>query len=162
MLTWHQVGAGIRIPPNSSRILAQYGLKDQFLQKVVWPQHFAFRRYATGQLLGTTPLHPLLSGKYGSPYWLIHRADFQAILFDAAKAVGVDIRLGCYVVSVDVSGPRAMLASGETLQGDVVIGADGIRSPTRKALLGPRNVEAAPTGQPSRSKSCRRTRTQPT
>lgn len=111
---------------------------------MVWPQHFAFRRYATGQVLGTTPLHPHLSEKYGSPYWLIHRADFQALLFDAAKALGVEIRLGCYVESIDVSGPTVKLATGETLTGDVVIGADGIRSRTREAILGAKNVEPNP------------------
>ncbi|KAI8724227.1 FAD-binding-3 domain-containing protein [Fusarium sp. LHS14.1] len=138
-----EVGAGIQIPPNSSRILCSYGLKDKFLEKVVWPQHFAFKRYATGRLLGTTPLHPHLSEKYGSPYWLIHRADFQGLLFDAAKELGVDIRLGCYVESVNVDDPSVKLASGETLAADLVVGADGIRSKTREALLG-RIVEPNP------------------
>ncbi|CAG9957077.1 unnamed protein product [Clonostachys rosea f. rosea IK726] len=139
-----EVGAGIQIPPNSSKILSSYGLKDKFLEKVVWPQHFAFKRYETGELLGTTPLHPHLSEKYGSPYWLIHRADFQGILFDAAKELGVDVRLGCYVEAVDVSGPSVRLVNGDILTADLVVGADGIRSKTREALLGDRNVEPNP------------------
>ncbi|KAJ4183855.1 hypothetical protein NW755_009394 [Fusarium falciforme] len=138
-----EVGAGIQIPPNSSRILCSYGLKDKFLEKVVWPQHFAFKRYETGRLLGTTPLHPHLSEKYGSPYWLIHRADFQGLLFDAAKELGVDIRLGCFVESVNVDDPSVKLANGEILAADLVVGADGIRSKTREALLG-RIVEPNP------------------
>ncbi|KAH6867518.1 hypothetical protein B0T10DRAFT_419749 [Thelonectria olida] len=139
-----KVGAGIQIPPNSSRVLSTYGLDSKFLEKVVWPQHFAFRRYATGEILGTTPLHPHLSEAYGFPYWLIHRADFQFALFDAAKEMGVKIRLGCYVDSVNVGIPSVTLATGETLTADLVVGADGIRSRTRAALLGYRNVEPNP------------------
>ena len=134
-LTKFQVGAGIQIPPNSSRILYQYGLGEKFLEKVVWPQHFAFRRYATGELLGTTPLNPHLTQKYGYPYWLIHRADFQRLLYDAAISQGAKVFLGSPVASVDTSVPSVTLVTGETLKADVVVGADGIRSKTRAAIL---------------------------
>ncbi|KAH7268143.1 hypothetical protein B0J15DRAFT_510067 [Fusarium solani] len=136
-----EVGAGIQIPPNSSRVLEAYDLASKFLEKVVWPRGFAFRRYATGDILGTTPLHPQLSETYGFPYWLIHRADFQSILFHAAKEAGVDVRLASPVQSVDVDLPSITLLSGETLTADLVIGADGIRSRTRAALLGDRNMQ---------------------
>ncbi|CAM1506026.1 Fc.00g056670.m01.CDS01 [Cosmosporella sp. VM-42] len=136
-----EVGAGIQIPPNSSRVLEAYGLTSKFHQKVVWPQHFAFRRYSTGALLGTTPLHPHLTQKYGFPYWLIHRSDFLFILYEAAREAGVKVRLGCYVTSVDVNVPSVQLATGEILKADLVVGADGIRSQTRAAILGERNVE---------------------
>ncbi|KAM0425560.1 hypothetical protein ACHAPT_009091 [Fusarium lateritium] len=136
-----EVGAGIQIPPNSSRVLEAYGLTPKFLEKVVWPQGFTFRRYATGEVLGTTPLHPHLSETYGFPYWLIHRADFQCILFEAAREAGVDVRLGSPVESVDVDLPSVTLVGGKTLTADLVVGADGIRSKTRAALLGDRNVE---------------------
>ncbi|KAJ4169050.1 hypothetical protein NW754_010982 [Fusarium falciforme] len=136
-----EVGAGIQIPPNSSRVLEIYGLASKFLEKVVWPRAFAFRRYATGDILGTTPLHPQLSETYGFPYWLIHRADFQSILFYAAKETGVDVRLASPVQSVDVDLPSITLLSGETLTADLVVGADGIRSKTRAALLGDRDVQ---------------------
>lgn len=136
-----EVGAGIQIPPNASRILKDYGLESKFLEKVVWPQHFAFRRYATGMLLGATPLHPHLINRYGHPYWLIHRADYQRLLFDAAEAQGAMIYLNSGIVSVDQSIPSVTLKNGHIMRADLIVGADGIRSRTRKAVLGLKDVE---------------------
>lgn len=62
-----EVGAGIQIPPNSTRILDAYGLTSQFEKKVVWPKNITFRRYATGADIGSTPLHPDMTEKYGYP-----------------------------------------------------------------------------------------------
>ena len=136
-----QVGAGIQIPPNSSRILIKYGLTSKFLEQVVWPKHFAFRRYATGEVIGTTPLHPNLTEKYGYPYWLIHRANFQKILYDAAISMGARVLLDSFIVSIDPCRPSVTLASGQVLNADLVIGADGIRSKTRATVLGDQNVQ---------------------
>lgn len=62
-----EVGAGIQIPPNSTRILHAYGLTGQFERKVVWPKNITFRRYANGADIGSTPLHPDMTEKYGHP-----------------------------------------------------------------------------------------------
>jgi salicylate hydroxylase len=75
-------------------------------------------------------------------YWLIHRADYQRILFDAAKENGVTIRLGSPIESVDEIGPTVILKNGEKLKADIVVGADGIRSRTRKSILKDQDVEA--------------------
>ncbi len=61
----NEVGAGIQIPPNSTKILAEYGLKQKFLEKVTIPSNIIFRRYATGDAIGTTPLKPDMEQKYG-------------------------------------------------------------------------------------------------
>lgn len=63
----NEVGAGIQIPPNSTRILESYGLRSKFCEKVVWPKNINFRRYATGAHIGSTPLHPTMTETYGHP-----------------------------------------------------------------------------------------------
>jgi len=63
----NEVGAGIQIPPNSSRILQSYGLEEKFLEKVVWPGNINFKRYANGEVIGSTPVHPIMSETYGYP-----------------------------------------------------------------------------------------------
>ncbi|EON65108.1 hypothetical protein W97_04344 [Coniosporium apollinis CBS 100218] len=132
-----EVGAGIQIPPNSSRVLDRYGLTPKFLEKVVWPQKFSFRRYSTGELLGATPLHPHLTERYGFPYWLIHRADYQRLLYDAALAAGATVHLRRAISTVDDSGPcpSVTLKDGSRLEADLIIGADGIRSRVRSSIL---------------------------
>lgn len=64
----NEVGAGIQIPPNSTRVLMSYGLRDQFLEKVEWPRNILIRRYDSGEVIGQTPLHPAMSTTYGAPY----------------------------------------------------------------------------------------------
>ncbi|EEP76553.1 conserved hypothetical protein [Uncinocarpus reesii 1704] len=138
----NEVGAGIQVPPNSTRILDSYGLTDEFLKKIVWPKHLSFRRYCTGEIVGSTPFRHVLEKTYGFPYWLIHRADYQRILFDAAKEAGAKILLGTPVDSIDERAPAAILTDGRRLVADLIIGADGIRSKTRRAVIREKEIEA--------------------
>lgn len=68
-------------------------------------------------------------------YWLIHRADYQKILYDAAIKAGVHFSLGCHVEGVDEKETTLILKDGQRLQADLIIGADGIRSKIRKTIL---------------------------
>ncbi|TGZ78803.1 FAD/NAD(P)-binding domain-containing protein [Ascodesmis nigricans] len=129
-----EVGAGIQIPPNSTRILHSWGLKEELLKLVVWPQSITIRRYETGKQIGFTPLHPELMDNYGYPYHVIHRHDYQQLLLTEAKRVGAKVTLNAYVTSVDESTASVTLASGKTLTADLIIGADGIRSRIRTAI----------------------------
>lgn len=65
---------------------------------------------------------------YGYPYWLIHRADFHAILHERAIELGVHFQVNSLVMTVDPSVPAVYLKDGRTLQADVIIGADGMAS----------------------------------
>ncbi len=130
-----EIGAGIQIPPNSTRILETYGLGDKLRKQVAWPRNIALRRYASGQQLGLTPLHPHLTQLYGYPYWLIHRADYQRILFDEAVALGADVRLSARVATVNQNKPSITTTDGIEFEADVVVGADGIRSKIRECIF---------------------------
>ena len=71
----------------------------------------------------------------GNSYWLIHRADYQKLLFDAAAEHGATIKLGSWVDSVDAENVTVTLASGEVLSADLIIGADGKPSSSQPALM---------------------------
>lgn len=62
-----EIGAGIQIPPNSSRILKSWGLEEKFLEKVVWPTRMQIRRYATAEIVGMPEIHPFMNEHYGCP-----------------------------------------------------------------------------------------------
>jgi salicylate hydroxylase len=67
----------------------------------------------------------------------MHRADYQNVLATEARRLGAEIRLNCDVVSADCDyPPSVVLASGERLHADIVVGADGLRSSVRTAVLG--------------------------
>lgn len=66
--------------------------------------------------------------------WNVHRSDYQKVLYEAAIENGVNIRLGCPVASIDDTTASVTLKSGEVVQGDLIIGADGSYISKRHAL----------------------------
>ena len=89
-----EVGAGIQIGPNVTRILQAWGLGEALAQVAAFPKQLQARDAQTGQVLGTLPLGERAQALYGAPYATIHRADFQGLLHRAAQSAGVDILLG--------------------------------------------------------------------
>ncbi|KAG9243079.1 hypothetical protein BJ878DRAFT_543643 [Calycina marina] len=134
-----EVGAGIQIPPNSTSVLKNLGVLREVEKYAVVPYSICMHRYSDGEVLSLQNLVPHCGKEYGSLYLLVHRADFHHILVTAAQAHGVKIRLNSTVKGVDFSKPGIELVSGEVVEGDVVIAADGLRSRCREALLGRRD-----------------------
>jgi salicylate hydroxylase len=151
-----EVGAGIQVPPNSTRVLCGYGLRQQLEDTVTWPVNIMVRRYCTGDIIAATPVHPIFREKYGFPYalspkfgassgkstytclryWLIHRADYQKLLYNAAITSGVLVHLGVPVDSVDDTGTTVNLVGGRKIHADIIVGADGIKSKVRHSIMG--------------------------
>jgi salicylate hydroxylase len=149
-----EVGAGIQIGPNVTRILQAWGLVDALAQVAAFPKCLQARDARTGQVLGRLRLGERAQALYGAPYATIHRADLQGLLYDAAKAAGVDVRLGQTVqgwretaeglavttaqeLVAGVAQQRGESAAKEPpLMADVLIGADGVWSAVRQQLLG--------------------------
>ncbi|KAM5531760.1 hypothetical protein V8D89_014572 [Ganoderma adspersum] len=131
-----EVGAGIHLTPNASRLLRRWGAGPALDAIAVRSQAIILRRYSTGERVGYTPLMNMQE-KYGAPYYHMHRADLHKILFDLA-APFMTLRLDATVVDVDPGpeAPSVTLASGEVVRGDLVVGADGIKSLAQRVVLG--------------------------
>lgn len=132
-----QAGAGIQVPPNATRILAQWGLLDQLEDVAERPDNFKFRSYSSGETLAAVDLPACSQGKYGIPYLHIHRTDFHHILAEEFIRLGGSIELKVEVIDLDPQKPSvSVLGREEPLSPDVVIGADGVRSLCREVLVG--------------------------
>ena len=133
-----EVGAGIQIGPNVTRILQAWGLGEALAQVAAFPKQLQARDAQTGQVLGTLPLGERAQSRYGAPYATIHRADLQGILHRAAQAAGVDMLLGQTVHGwrETASGVEVNTADGPSVQAGALIGADGVWSAVRQQLLG--------------------------
>ena len=131
-----EVGAGIHLTPNASRLLRRWGAGPALDAIAVRSQAIILRRYSTGERVGYTPLMNMPE-KYGAPYYHMHRADLHKILSDLA-APFMTLRLNATVVDVDPhpETPSVTLASGEVVRGDLVVGADGIKSLTQRVVQG--------------------------
>jgi salicylate hydroxylase len=132
-----EVGAGVQISPNASRILHGLGLADELAATGVRPLAWHQRRWDDGRTLLRTPLAEALEAVFGYPHYQIHRADLLAAL---ARAVPADrIHLGHRLVGLVDHGARVQARFGNRVRADldVLVGADGIHSPVRSILFGP-------------------------
>jgi salicylate hydroxylase len=131
-----EVGAGIQISPNASRLLGRYGLGDAMARAAVRPSAIVFRRWQDGRVLGREELGDSIENRYGAPYYHFHRADLIALLADAFGRK--EIKLGRRLVDVeqDEGGVTAHFEDGTSERGDLLIGADGIHSQVRERLFG--------------------------
>jgi salicylate hydroxylase len=133
-----EVGAGIQVGPNVTRILQAWGLGKALAQVAAFPARLQARDAQTGQVLGSLRLGERAQALYGAPYATIHRADLQALLHAAALAAGVQLRLGQAVQGwrETAEGLQVNTTDGLSLQADALVGADGVWSAVRQQLLG--------------------------
>ncbi|KAI1324269.1 putative salicylate hydroxylase [Xylariaceae sp. FL0255] len=151
-----EVGAGIQIAPNATRILRRFGLLEETMRHATVLQRTSIRRWKNNEELGLIPLAPRVADEFGAPLAVIHRADLQHVLRKAALANGCEVLTDCSVVEVDFGCPpyhrRVLVRNrGMTnwLYADIVIAVDGMNSCIRKKMLaaaGIRRDYLVPTG----------------
>ena len=134
-----EVGAGIQTSANAVKVLYDLGLKDALESVAVRPQAFEYRRFDTAELMHRIPLGGEHEKAFGAPYFHLHRADIHELL--AKKVSELDphcITLNAKANSYEENdeGVVLRLASGLAIKGDVLIGADGIKSVVRAQMLG--------------------------
>src|SRR5262249_45261316 len=135
-----EIGAGIPLLPNASRGLIPLGPGDALRRPVVAPAEVPIMNAANARRLGRAPLGTALAQRYGAPYWITHRADFQAVLLDAVRAdARITLRLGARVddFASHPGGVTITTTSGQQAshqRGRALIAADGLWSTLRRRL----------------------------
>lgn len=131
-----EIGAGIQISPNAVKVLRALGVEEGLRRVGFEPVAFAGWDWHSGRQLYWTPMKEIFMERYGAGYFHVHRADLHALL--VATVPESVFRLGAKVTGV-VEGEKTAavrLADGSEIEGDVVIGADGIQSAVRNSLFG--------------------------
>jgi salicylate hydroxylase len=137
-----EVGAGLQITPNGTRVLRALGLGDRLAAAGVAAAGVELRDGRDGGLVARIAAR----GEPGG-YRFVHRADLIDILADGARAAGVQLRLMQRITEArpGPEGLRLITAQGAEFAAGLVIGADGLHSVVRAALNGP--ARPAFTGQ---------------
>jgi 2-polyprenyl-6-methoxyphenol hydroxylase-like FAD-dependent oxidoreductase len=135
-----EVGAGIQLSPNASRILIALGLGDALRRHVVAPSELRVINAPSGQVLARGPLGAAAEARYGAPYWVIHRGDLQAALLEAVRDdPEITLRLGARVedFATHPNGVTISALSAEHAfedRGAALVAADGLWSGLRRRL----------------------------
>ncbi|MEY4341011.1 MAG: hypothetical protein RL541_515 [Pseudomonadota bacterium] len=159
-----EVGAGVQLGPNVTRILDIWGLLPAVQKVAFFPKNLLARNANSGEVLATLTLSDIAK-RYGSPYITIHRADLQNILLQEVHSSGITLRCDTHVQKlhqdsrqVNVTFSEGMPANGNTNEtastsmqdqfqfqsqgqiqsesADALVIADGVWSNLRQHLLG--------------------------
>src|SRR5262245_4211766 len=122
--------------PNASRVLYRLGLGEGLDREAIRPASTHQRRWKDGSTLQRAPLNPRCEELYGAPHLTMHRSDLLAIIASGFPAERIHLHHR-FVGLADRGGRvEARFETGACSTADVLVGADGIHSAVRAALLG--------------------------
>jgi salicylate hydroxylase len=131
-----EVGGGLNMGPNAARVLFRLGFAAALDREAVRPASTHQRRWQDGRTLQRSPLNPRCEALYGAPHLNVHRADLLAIIASGFPKERVHLRHRLIGVADRGDCVEARFENGERVSADIVVGADGIHSAVRAALLG--------------------------
>lgn len=150
---FEEVGAGVQLGPNATRLLQQWGLGHALEAVAFVPQKLAIYATSHNRLTAERPLGALTLAQYGAPSYTLHRADLHQLLLQAVRSQGrVQLHNERAVEGMKVSTPtgrwtvKALAGSTPCQQEfDCVVGCDGGFSQVRAQVMG--DGPPLPTGQ---------------
>ena len=133
-----EVGAGIQLGPNATRVLHAWGLGKVLADVAAFPSKLQVRSAITGQTLGELPLGNAMQTRYGAPYATLHRADLHAALLRAVQQQGktrLHVRRPLLAFSQTSEAVTMQTPDYPDVEADALVGADGLWSTVRPQLL---------------------------
>lgn len=135
-----QVGVGLQVAPNALSVLDALGVGDVVKAKALLIERMLMVDAVSGETICDIPCGPRFESLFGNPYALAHRADVHGALLDACRQLGdrIELRTDSAVIGFfeDDGLVKVELENGANLDASALIGADGIRSHVREALIG--------------------------
>src|SRR5215207_6558089 len=134
-----ELGAGVQISSNGTRVLYALGLGEAAERLGVVVAGKEIRLWSTGQTWKLFDLGAVSVERYGFPYMMFHRGDLHAVLLDAIRRErpdAIQLNRKCTGITQDADGVTIQFESGEPAAASIVIGADGVQSRVRLAVFG--------------------------
>ncbi|KAI1809927.1 putative salicylate hydroxylase [Poronia punctata] len=140
-----EVGAGIQLAPNMARILRRFGILDEVMKYATVLEGVSVRRWENDEELNFVPMVPHIESTFGAPVAVVHRADLQRVLLDAAIKSGCQVLTGHTVVDIDeqfspltnIIDRRLLVRKNRRyvwMNANLVAAADGVNSVIRKRM----------------------------
>ncbi|MFL6796183.1 MAG: FAD-dependent monooxygenase [Xanthobacteraceae bacterium] len=135
-----EVGAGIQISSNGTRVLFALGLEAALAKVQVRPERRELRHWSTSETWNWFDLGDKSIERFGTPHLMLHRADLHGLLADALRSLKPDaitLNKRCVSVASYAKEAEATFEDGSVVRAPYLIGADGIHSKVRICLFGP-------------------------
>jgi salicylate hydroxylase len=134
-----EIGAGIQVSANAMHVLRHLGLEEAITRAGVRPGAYVFRLHNSGEVIQRFSLSEEHERMHGAPYTQHQRADLHELLAARARAFDPDVvrlnhRVTGFTESAD--GVELHFADGGSARGDLLIGADGLKSVVRSQMFG--------------------------
>jgi salicylate hydroxylase len=134
-----ELGAGVQISANGTRVLHALGLKEALEKVQVLPAGKAIRLWNTGQTWKLFDLGMESVERYGFPYITIHRGDLHDVIAQGVmkeKPNAIHLGRKCIGVTQTADDVEIHFESGYPVRARLVIGTDGVQSAVRASLFG--------------------------
>ena len=134
-----EVGAGVQISANGTRVLHALGLKEALEKVQVLPSGKAIRLWNTGQSWKLFDLGMESVERYGFPYLTLHRGDLHGVLvqtLEQTKPGAIHLNHTCVGLTQSPDHVELRFADGASVTAKLVVGADGVHSVIRANLFG--------------------------
>lgn len=133
-----EVGAGLQLSPNCTRVLHDLGLEQPIRRSAFLPEGTQFRQWNNGKVIGESMLGASAVERYGFPYYHMHRQDLMSVLVEAVEEdSNIELHTNQQIQGFAQNDGGVSLITGDTsYRGDFLIGADGIHSVIRAGLWG--------------------------
>lgn len=132
-----EIGAGLQLAPNATRVLSALGIMDKIKDVGVLPNRLVLKTALTDRTLTWLDLGEGFIKRYGGPYVVMHRNDLLSILLEGCQDEGsIELHSGKEVTGFEDGddGVSVFCADGSTYRGKALIGADGLWSTLRREL----------------------------
>jgi 3-hydroxybenzoate 6-monooxygenase len=134
-----EIGAGIQLGPNAFTAMDALGAGERLRARAVYVERLVMMDAIDEQEVASVPLGDAFRRRFGDSYAVIHRADIhRSILEEVQRRDNVTFLTSTHVARVGVAttGVTVHDARGNTWHGAAVVGADGVKSVVREALVG--------------------------
>lgn len=133
-----EIGAGIMLTPNATRVLRHFGLGAPLDLSGMRPPASRYRRFDDAALMGDAPLADVMESTHGAPWLHIHRSDLlEALLAAVRNQGGTDLYAGHRATGSAQGGSSVTVrfGNGASAEGDLLVACDGVRSTVRGQLV---------------------------
>lgn len=136
---FQEVGAGLQVGPNAFRVFDLLGVTEAINALATFPESFTLMDALEAKQIVQLPLGEGFRARFGFPYGLMHRADLHQVLLNACRQqtlIKLHTNSKCVAFVDKGNGVDVTLADGKVVSGSALVGADGLWSVVRQAIVG--------------------------